>query len=281
MIDIEHVSFGYKRRHPLFTDLTLHLDEGHVYGLLGSNGVGKTTLLKMLSGLLAPSTGRINVLAENPALRSASFYGGLFVLPEEFDLPAIRFKTFVRTTAPLYPHFSHEALAHAMEVLEVNPEHRLNALSMGQRKRALIAFALACNVRLLLMDEPTNGLDIPAKAAFRRLVSEYADQGHTVIVSTHQVRDVEMLIDEVVILDQRGVLLHESLARVSEKLFFGSVAPTDQPIYAEESLQGVVGVVENRTGAESGTDLELLFNAVVHDPERVRRIFSQTIQNEA
>lgn len=280
MIDLQNVSFGYGRKGRLFTDFTLHLDAGHVYGLLGSNGVGKTTLLKMLCGLLSPSKGRIEVLGENPARRRASLYGRIFVVPEEFDLPAVKFRTFVRTTAPLYPDFSHEMLAHAVEVMEVDMDSRLTALSMGQRKRALLAFALACNVRLLIMDEPTNGLDIPAKAAFRRLVSEYAAGGRTVIVSTHQVRDVEMLIDEVVILDRRGVLLHESLSRVAQRLTFGSVEKAEA-VYAEESLQGTVGVAQNLSDTESRIDLELLFEAAVHDPERLQRIFNQPSQIEA
>lgn len=275
MIEIQNVAFGYRKKKPLFSDLSLNLDEGHVYGLLGSNGVGKTTLLKLICGLLFPQRGRIEVLGRCPAQRSPSLYRDLFVIPEEFDLPSVRFGTFADTTGVFYPAFSRSMLDDYCREFGIDPDMKLNAVSMGQKKKALIAFALACNVRLLVMDEPTNGLDIPAKAAFRRLVSAFAGEGRTVIISSHQVRDLSMLIDGVVILDAGGILLNTTVERLSERLFFGLLDGCDDPVYCEESLSGNVGVAENRSGKESPVDLELLFNAAVHNRDRVRTIVNR------
>ena len=275
MIELQNVAFGYRKKNPLFSDLSLNLERGHVYGLLGSNGVGKTTLLKLVCGLLFPQQGRIEVMGRCPAQRSPSLYRDLFVIPEEFDMPPIRFGTFADTTGALYPAFSRRMLDDYCREFGIDPEIKLNAVSMGQKKKALIAFALACNVRLLVMDEPTNGLDIPAKATFRRLVSSFASEDRTVIISSHQVRDLSMLIDSVVILDTGGVLLNMTVERISEKFCFGSLGDDDDPVYREESLSGYIGVTENRSGRESSVDLELLFNATVRNRDRVRTIVNR------
>ncbi|MDD3108238.1 MAG: ABC transporter ATP-binding protein [Alistipes sp.] len=275
MIALQEIQFGYRRRTPIYQGLSLRLESGRVYGLLGSNGVGKTTLFKLIAGLLSPAKGEIDVLGERPDRRRVSLYRRMFVLPEEFELPAVRFKTFVAITAPFYPRFSQERLEECCQALEVDPACNLKKLSMGQKKRALIAFALACRTELLLLDEPTNGLDIPAKAAFRRLVASGMDDHTTVILSTHQVRDVDVLLDSVVILDAQGVVLNASIEQIAQRLSFGPKSTTDQPLYSEESLQGTIGVGVNLDGAECKPDLELLFNASLHCRAQLAEIFHQ------
>lgn len=275
MITLENVRFGYRKARPLFSDTTMTMERGHIYGLLGSNGVGKTTLLKLIAGLLAPQHGTVAVLGQTPSLRQPSLYRQMFVIPEEFEMPPVRLRTFVGMNAPFYPRFSEADLQRYCTILEVDPEVRLDALSMGQKKRAFLAFALSCNTALLIMDEPTNGLDIPSKAAFRRLISGYADEERTVLISTHQVRDVDSLIDSVIVLDRQGVLLNETVERIAARLCFGPVDRDDNPLYAEEAVQGFTGVTENVTEAESRVDLELLFNATVHSSDRITQIFNR------
>lgn len=204
MVTIKNLVFGYSRKEPLLNNLSLEIDSGHIYSILGSNGTGKSTLLKIICGLLTPQSGSVTTLGMIPDQRRPSMYSELFVIPEEFEMPSLTLRRYVAANAPLYPHFSGEAFAHYTGEFDLLPDTRLDRLSMGQKKRALIAFALACRPALLIMDEPTNGLDITAKGVFRRLLASYADEQHTVILSTHQVRDIENLIDHLLILDGRG-----------------------------------------------------------------------------
>ncbi len=236
MIRIENLSFGYRQRPELFRDFSLDLQPGHIHGLLGRNGTGKSTLLKLICGLLYPRGGAIDVLGQDPAGRRPSLYGELFLVPEEFSLPAVTFREFVRITAPFYPNFSHEALERYTAEFGIAPDHRLDRVSMGQKKIAYIAFALAAGTRLLILDEPTNGLDIPAKSVFRRLIAEWVDDQKTVLISTHQVRDIEHLIDRVVVIDNAGIVLNASTDTIVERLWFGLVPAGQTPFYAEESL---------------------------------------------
>lgn len=279
MIQLEHVDFGYRPRRPLFTDLSLELGPGHIHGLLGSNGMGKSTLLKLVCGLLTARQGRIDVQGEDPRGRRPDLYSQVFFVPEEFSLPAVRFSTYVRFMAPFYPDFSDEMLRTYMWELELSDDQRLDRLSMGQKKRVQIAFALACNTPVLLLDEPTNGLDIPSKRVFRQLLASYADARRTVVISTHQVRDIDNLIDSVVILDRRGVLVNATTEQVTRSLRFAVVDEGDDPIYAEESIQGQVGVMENTTGRDSKINLELLFNAAVKHPDRIRHLLERASES--
>ena len=274
MIRIENLSFGYRQRPELFRDFSLDLQPGHIHGLLGRNGTGKSTLLKLICGLLYPRGGAIDVLGQDPAGRRPSLYGELFLVPEEFSLPAVTFREFVRVTSPFYPNFSHEILEHCAAEFGIVPDHRLDRLSMGQKKIAYLAFALAANTRLLILDEPTNGLDIPAKSVFRRLIAEWVDDQKTVLISTHQVRDIENLIDRVVVIDNAGIVLNASTDTIAGRLWFGILSPGQTPFYAEESLGGRVGVLPNSGGRTSKVSLELLFNAAMKERAAVSGLFT-------
>lgn len=267
MIALENISFGYRKNQTLFSGLTLDFAPGHIHGLLGKNGTGKTTLLHILTGLIDPRQGGVRIDEQDPARRQPSCYDRILFVPEEFDLPAITFRCFARMAAPFHSRFSGEALSYYTEQFEVDRSVRLDRLSMGQRKRAFLAFALACNPEYLILDEPTNGLDIPSKAIFRSAVAGFADADKTVIISTHQVRDVENLVDHVTILDEKGLLLHAPTEAIARKLYFGPVAADDETLYAEDSIAGRVGVAVNRTTRESQPDLELLFQAGVRNRE--------------
>lgn len=274
MIKLEDVSFGY-RKGKLFEDLNLELQRGAVYGLLGKNGAGKTTLLKLIAGLLFPKKGEIRVMDRTPRRREPGFLSQVFVLPEEFDLPRMDMNEFARTYGSFYPDFSREQLLNLMRELEVAESHPFHQMSFGQKKKAYIAFAIACNTPLLIMDEPTNGLDIPSKSAFRRVIASVADANRTVIVSTHQVRDLDRLIDSVVVLDGSEILLNASTGEIAERLQFVHLEENEPALYAEQTIHGRWGVQVNESRAETPLDMELLFNAAVANRDAVKKLFNR------
>lgn len=274
MITFKNVSFGY-RGGRLFDDLNLELRRGVIYGLLGKNGAGKTTLLKLMAGLLFPNAGEITVLDRTPKKREPGFLSQVFVLPEEFDLPRMNMIEYARVYGGFYPRFSREQLSGLMRELEVPETHPFHRMSFGQKKKAYIAFAIACNTPLLIMDEPTNGLDIPSKSSFRRVIASVADQERTIIVSTHQVRDLDQLIDSVIVLDGSEILLNATTGEITDKLQFVHMDENEPALYAEQTIHGRWGVQVNESGAESPLDMELLFNAAVANREAVKQLFNK------
>lgn len=274
MITFKHVSFGY-RGGRLFDDLDLELERGFIYGLLGKNGAGKTTLLKLMAGLLFPKTGEIAVLDRIPRKREPGFLSQVFVLPEEFDLPRMNMDEYARVYGGFYPNFSREQLANLMRELEVPEAQKFHQMSLGQKKKAYIAFAIACNTPLLIMDEPTNGLDIPSKSSFRRVIASVANEERTIIVSTHQVRDLDQLIDSVVVLDGSEILLNATTAEITDKLQFVHLEEGAPALYAEQTIHGRWGVQVNESGTESPLDMELLFNAAVANRQAIKQFFNR------
>lgn len=274
MITFKHVSFGY-RGGRLFDDLDLELERGFIYGLLGKNGAGKTTLLKLMAGLLFPKTGEIAVLDRIPRKREPGFLSQVFVLPEEFDLPRMNMDEYARVYGGFYPNFSREQLANLMRELEVPEAQKFHQMSLGQKKKAYIAFAIACNTPLLIMDEPTNGLDIPSKSSFRRVIASVANEERTIIVSTHQVRDLDQLIDSVVVLDGSEILLNATTAEITDKLQFVHLEEGAPALYAEQTIHGRWGVQVNESGTESPLDMELLFNAAVANRQVIKQLFNR------
>jgi ABC-2 type transport system ATP-binding protein len=279
MIEIREVSFGYSRRKMLYKNLTLTLESGTIYGLLGKNGAGKSTLLKNLIGLLFPAKGKINVNSFEPKRRQPSFLQTIYFIPEEVYVPSLTIKGYRNLFAPFYPGFEDEKFSLYLKELDVKDEGKLNTLSFGQQKKFIIAFALACNTKVLLLDEPTNGLDIPSKIQFRKLIASVMNEGRTIVISTHQVRDLENLIDRIIIVDNGSLLLNASLGDIAEKLCFKTVLEVEDPtkvLYAEDTLKGISVVQENTEGEDSKVNLEQLFNAVTENTKMAKAIFSNT-----
>lgn len=270
MIDIKQLTFGYSAHRNVLTDISLSLDGGHIHGLLGCNGIGKSTLLKIICGLMRPTTGSIRVEGIDPSTRDVNLMQQMMIIPEEFSLPSVSLRTYARLTAPFYPQFSSEQMEYYCREMMVDPGEKLHNMSMGQRKKAYIAFAMACNTRILLLDEPTNGLDIPSKSVFRRLLAGYTDDSRCIVISTHQVNDIDSLLDNIVILDSKGVALQAATADICRKLSFGAV-DSAEAIYTESSVIGRIGVAPNTSGEDSRLNLELLFNAVTADRESIAR----------
>lgn len=273
MIKLNDVTFNYGSTKQVLSGIDLIIEAGHIYGLLGKNGEGKTTLLKLLSGLVFPNKGSIQVLNENPSERKASFLQQVFILPEEMTYPDVRIVDYINMYRPFYPSFSNERLKICLESFEINDSDKLKKMSMGQKKKVAITFALSVNTPLLLLDEPTNGLDIPSKSIFRKLIASFTDENQTVIISTHQVRDLESLIDTVIILDQKEILLNNTLEEISNLLAFRLLQPDEEALYSEPSPSGIIGVTENNMHLKTPVSLELLFNAATIRKNEIKRIF--------
>ena len=277
MIRLENIQFGYVKSKRLFDDVTLTMEPGHIYGLLGKNGAGKTTLLKIMSGLLFPNAGNATILSENASLRKADALQNLYFLQEEMYVPHLKIAQFEAAYAPFYPNFSHEQFEYYLSEFELaGVPNYLDKLSHGQKKKALIAFALATNTQILIMDEPTNGLDIPSKSTFRKLMASAADDSRLVLISTHQVRDLHSLIDMVAILDNGHMLLNASTYEITQKLLFDvddSRTTEGTVFYTEETPRGNYQVKENVNGLDSNLDLELLFNAAMMKKNEIANLF--------
>ena len=275
MIKTESLNFGYTSRRKVLNNISLTLGEGHIHGLLGCNGIGKTTLLKIICGIMRPDSGSVSVDGIDPMLREPQMFRELMIIPEEFDLPNVSLERYAKIASPFYPRFDMGTMRHYCQELNVDPRERLHSISMGQRKKAYIAFALACNVKMLLMDEPTNGLDIPSKSIFRRLLAGYVDDSRMVVISTHQVADVESLLDNIVILDGQGVVLNATTADICRRLKFGKAKESDSVIYTERTIAGDVAVSLNETEEDSQLNIELLFNATTANRDAMCEIFKK------
>ena len=279
MIDIQQVSFGYRSQNDIFSSLSLHLSVGHIHGLLGKNGVGKTTLLKLISGSLFPDQGSISTFGYAPKKRNPLMLSELYFLPEEIFLPALTIESFVKVYAPFYPRFDYLKFDSILQEFDISSKkQKLQTLSHGQKKKVQISFSLATNTRLLIMDEPTNGLDIPAKSQFRRIVANTFEEDQCIIISTHQVRDLHSLIDYITILDDHDIVMSHSVEEISKRLLFKWFDRGEVPhnaLYSEESLKGVAAVLENCEQVESKLDIEILFNALFASKEKIKELFSK------
>ncbi len=276
MIRLHQLTFGYDRRHLLFENLTMNLHPGHIYGLLGKNGAGKSSLLRNMAGLLFPLSGHVEVNGHVPAKRLPAFLQDLYFIPEEIFLPPVAIDRYLDIMAPFYPGFDEQQFRGYIREMDIPEQNKLNGMSYGQRKKVMIAFSLATNCRVLLMDEPTNGLDIPSKSQFRKIVSSALESDRIILISTHQVRDLDNLIDGIIILENSEILVHHSLESVSERLYFGTIPDIDSNpyvLYSAPSLYGYKAVSENLDRQESRVDLEHLFHAAIENPLRIKQLF--------
>jgi ABC-2 type transport system ATP-binding protein len=265
MIEIKNLSFAYPRKQLLFEGLNLTLNRGHIYGLLGKNGAGKSTLLKNMVGLAFPAKGSCLFNGTNVADRPVSVLEDIYFIAEELFVPALTPVQFVANTAGFYPKFNQSDFYHYLKVLDVDLDGLMNKQSYGQQKKAMIAFGLATNTTLLIMDEPTNGLDIPSKVQFRKLIASVLTEDRCIVISTHQVRDLDSLIDTLLVLHEREIVVNQSLDEVVEKLIFGTYPDTEglPVLYEEEGIRGKNAILRNTTGKFSKVDMELLFNAII------------------
>ncbi len=278
MIKVEEITFKYRKK-TVFQDFSCAFGNGKVYGLLGKNGAGKSTLLYLMTGLLQPYKGKIVYNDANVSLRLPSVLNDLFIVPEDFMLPDIPLKRYMSINQPFYPKFSEEQLRNNLAFFELDDNLNVNlaALSLGQKKKVFLSFALATNTSLLLLDEPTNGLDIPGKSRFKKFIASNMTDERTIIISTHQVLDIEKLIEHVVIIENSTILLDASSEDVCRKLYFVNGAnqvDTEKALYVSTSFQGFNALLPNNGEEETVLNLETLFNATLENPEKMNALFN-------
>ncbi len=277
MININDLNFRYGKNE-LFRKLYLSVEAGNIYGLLGRNGAGKSTLLKIISGMLFIEEGICTVKDIPSSKRLPQFLEDIYYLPEEFYLPPLKSSEYQVMYGDLYPAFDKKKFKEYLQEFDLDPDSnkRLSKFSLGQKKKYLLAFGLASGTSLLLLDEPTNGLDIPSKRQFRRLVASAMSDNRTIIISTHQVKDVENLIDPVIILDNGKILFNESMEKINKNLTVSTEKEHNpDAYYSEESLNGYITVNKNESGEEGEIDLEILFNTVVSSGDKIQNLFNE------
>lgn len=278
MIQYKDFQFYYRKRQSMFNGLDLTLEKGHIYGLLGKNGAGKSTLLKNAVGTLYPKSGTCKVNGVLSASRKPAMLADIYFLPEQISAPEVSVDYFIKMNAPFYPKFSRELFDKVMNEFDLKTNNKLHQLSHGQQKKVFLAFGIATQTDWLLMDEPTNGLDIPSKTAFRKVVTSFISEERGIIISTHQIGDIDKLIDSIVVIDEGKLLLNKSLYEISEKLSFKLITQpgeSDQPtLYEEQYGIGTRVIAENNTGEESLVDLEILFNAVTSKNNQITTILN-------
>ena len=275
MIKIQNLAFSYGKTEVL-RNITMDLEPGRIYGLLGENGVGKTTLLTLLCGLKKTQDGTISADGHDPYKREPALLQDQYYLPDEVAPVNDRALAWGKATGKFWPRFSPDTFSKILQEFEVDPQQKMNAMSAGQLKKTYIAFALASGVRYLYLDEPTNGLDIPSKAQFRSALMKYTREDATIVISTHQVRDLENIIDPIIILDNKAVLVNASVQAITDKLFFDYGTELNPgALYLEQTPGGCIQVYPNASGEESKVNVEAFFNAVHTHKDLVRSMFNQ------
>ncbi|MFP4417880.1 MAG: ATP-binding cassette domain-containing protein [Chitinispirillaceae bacterium] len=276
MISINNLNFGYNKGNFLFRDLTLKLSEGKTYGLLGRNGAGKTTLLKILTGLRFFSSGSVDVAGFDPCARNPQMLQKIFFIMEENLLPAISIGEYQKRLSPFYPGYDETLFRTCLQKYDVDVKKNLGALSYGQRKKVLLAFGLACNAPILILDEPTNGLDIPSKTQFRSMLADAENENRIIVISTHQVRDIEDIIEDIIILEKGSVIFQKPYKEVSKRVKYDirKDAAEEASVIYQERVPGGFAVLEaaEQTQDSSRLDLEILFNAITANPEKFHNL---------
>lgn len=217
MLTVNSVTFNYKKRKKnLFEDFSMQLQPGHIYGLLGPNGAGKSTLLYLMAGLLTPKCGEVLFEGVDVRRRLPQTLQDIFIVPDEYELPKMTLSDYIRTNSVFYPRFSHEDMRHYLEVFGMTEDVNLGELSLGQGKKVFMSFAMATHTKVLLMDEPTNGLDIPGKEQFRRFITEGRTEESIFLISTHQVKDIEQVLDQIILLDDNRLIAHVTAEEIKK-----------------------------------------------------------------
>ena len=274
MINIDTLRFSYGSNCVL-DGITMTLEPGRIYGLLGENGVGKTTLLTLICGLKNTQSGSISIDGRTPYKRDPVLLSEISYIPDEVAPMHCTAASWAKSSGVFRPNFKYEKFLQIANEFEIDVNMMMDKMSNGQLKKTYISFVLACGTRYILMDEPTNGLDIPSKAQFRTAIMKHTSEDSTIVISTHQVRDLENIIDPVIILDRQAVLLNATISEISSKLYFdyGTEIHPDN-LYMEQLPGGFIQVRPNTTGEESKVNIEALFNAVHKHKDLIKAMFS-------
>jgi len=268
MISISDMTYSYPKKQPLFEDMNLQFEQGKIYGLLGKNGMGKSTLLKLIGGYLFPKKGLVKLNGEEPQNRRPHLMEQIFFLSEEFNLPSLSIRQYLAAFSPFYSAFDNARFYNILDELGIDADVKLQQLSYGQKKKFIISFGLATGAKYLIFDEPTNGLDIPSKIDFRKIIAEHITNEQIVIISTHQINDLEHLLDAIAIIDEGKIVMIKEISEIEESVLFttaSTLSESDAVIYHQRIPGGYLMISENKDGQPSKIEIEAFFNAVTQN----------------
>jgi len=269
MIEISDLTFGYSKKEKLFDKLNLNMSLGRVYGLLGRNGAGKTSLIMQTAGLLFPDSGKVFIDKNISFRRSKEFLSTFFFVPEEFKIPNVKKDSFVKIYSPFYENFDSNLFDELLEKFSLSGDKKISDMSYGQKKKFMISFGLACKTKVLIMDEPTNGLDIPSKMIFRNIIDSLKNENNLFIISTHQIRDIEQIIDNIVILESGSIKFNNTVDEVLKRFNFRTSEKnqiTENTVFSQEIPGGYSVIDKNKSGMKTEFDAEVFFNSVISSP---------------
>lgn len=269
MITINNVTYKHSKRSSFqLNNLSLQFETGLIHGLLGNNGAGKTTLLHLICGLHHSKQGEILLGHGESHNTSPNYLSQFFFVPDEVLLTQGSIADYTQIYTDFYPNFDQDYLERLANELTVSITHKFVEMSLGQRKKAYICLALATQTPILILDEPTNGLDIPSKSKLRKILSQHITEEKTILVSTHQVRDLGALLDSVSLLKNGDIIFQQNMVNISSRLYFPLVGETynqNDVLYKESGIVKEDAILKNNSQQHSEVNLELLFNALNSD----------------
>ena len=271
MIELKDLEFSYRRNGtPALSGLTATIPPG-IHLLAGENGAGKTTLLHIIAGLSAPTRGEC-LIDGHPAFSDVpSDKARVFMLEEEMYFPCRSIRGFASVHSRFYPSFSQETFLANLVAFGFSGDEPMRSLSLGNRKKAQLAYVLALGVDVLLPDEPTNALDIESKETLRHIIASSLREDQTVIVSTHTVSELENLYDGAVMLTRSRLLFSGTEEAVSGRLAFRVTrVPDPDAVYSEIQVGRVLSILPADGDAEPTRVDWRLFYSALHSPRRDR-----------
>ncbi len=268
MIEFSDVSFTYPYSGAAaLRNISLSIDEG-IYLLLGENGAGKTTFLHLAASLLLPSSGCVTINGSDSRDRKPSTLRSVFFTADDTEMPADTISTLARLHGRVfYPRFDSAMLDENLAAFGINPSIPLSSMSLGQRKKAIAAYALALRADILLLDEPANGLDIGSRDILRSLMARCVEPGQTMIVSTHTTADLQPLFDGIIMLRQSNLLFCNTTAHIASRLGFGIYnIPPREALFTMNDIGRFRSIVPADPLSPSEIDIHLLYSSM-YSPE--------------
>lgn len=265
IINIDNLKLRYKAGTYVLDQLDLKLDAGSITVLAAPNGEGKTSLLKVLCGLRFPNEGTVKVLGFDPKNREVEFLQKVYYLPAEPTFPGWTPQRIGKHYGAFYPNFEKSIYQQCLKDFSVDTDKSIKKLSFGQQRRVQLAFALATRVELLLLDEPTLGLDIAGKDQFRRSLIAMAAEGQTVIIATHQLAEVAPVLDQMLILREKQIQHQFQLQDAFEQLSFQLTSQKPVPFdgsYGRRVPGGWLVIKNDGSISNAQPDLETLYLAL-------------------
>lgn len=262
MIQLNDLSFGYRRNSLALRDITTEIGPG-MHLLLGANGSGKTTLLKIIAGmrLAAPSMCLIDGISA--ASRNPDILNRTFLLTDSMTFPYRTINEMVHYHAPFFPDFDREMLHENLDTFRMTGDEPMTRFSLGNRKKAQLAYVLALRPKVLMFDEPANGLDISSRDEFISMLARSTRQDQTVIVSSHTVFDFQNIVDSVMVLSDGHLILSMPIWQITRRLAFVSDSmPIEGALFMKQALGRFNAIVANDADLETDIDFTLFYSSL-------------------